>query len=233
MIAPQPPRSGGPPAPELALAIAPVVLTAVAAYLFASPALEPRALPWVRENGPAEIASFAALLAAGVLLLLGARRSSGRARVGLAVAGALGVLAALEEVSWGQSFFRFASPAGWEQVNVQNEINVHNLEPFQELHSFALFGIGVAALAAASWAARRAPRWRAPGVAHPYLVVLTLLGGLDWLTDNEPIAPRFDHVVGRLVEINELWLALAALLWAGAVWSRSRSRVYAAREEDA
>jgi hypothetical protein len=230
-----PPPRGTPRATARTVALAPVVLTGVAAVFFATPALEPQALPWVRENGPAELLSFAALLAAGLLLLQAAwrhpRTFGGRARAGLAIAGALGVVAALEEVSWGQSFFRFASPAGWEQVNVQNEVNVHNLEPFQELHSFALFGLGLASLAAAWWTARRAPRWRPPGVALPYLTVLTILGGLDWLTDNEPIAERFDHVVGRLVEINELWLALAALLWAAAVWARLRSRVYAAPEE--
>jgi len=37
----------------------------------------------------------------------------------------------LEEISWGQRIFNIATPQEFKDVNVQNEINIHNLAPFQ------------------------------------------------------------------------------------------------------
>ena len=56
---------------------------------------------------------------------------SGLSRAGLSfgfwVLALLFFFVAMEEISWGQRIFGYGTPAGYEQINVQREANVHNL----------------------------------------------------------------------------------------------------------
>jgi hypothetical protein len=96
---------------------------------------------WTRENGPVEIGSAAVLiLIAGYGLLRGLRPElrplPGRAGAipPLALACAA-LLAALEEISWGQHLLGFESPPFFQAHNRQAETNLHNLVPAE------LFGL--------------------------------------------------------------------------------------------
>ncbi len=96
---------------------------------------------WTRENGPVETGSAAVLiLIAGYGLIRGLRPElrplPGRAGAAapLALAGAA-LLAALEEVSWGQHLLGFESPPFFQTHNRQGETNLHNLAPAE------LFGL--------------------------------------------------------------------------------------------
>jgi hypothetical protein len=57
-----------------------------------------------------------------------------------------GVFLALEEISWGQHFFNWASPDYFRRENLQRETNIHNLWHMSEiipkflLHTAAIFG---------------------------------------------------------------------------------------------
>lgn len=87
------------------------------------------------ENGLFELASVFALVALSVfccVMLFQNRRQqffSGFQRVVFVVMALLAMLAAMEEISWGQQFFGFQSGVFFENHNLQKETNLHNLIP--------------------------------------------------------------------------------------------------------
>ncbi len=92
-----------------------------------------------RENGPAEWGSFCALcLLAGVAFHAFRRRAPAQEgfpwlRLLLGGLSLLALLAALEEISWGQQIFGFGSGEFFTEHNAQKETNLHNLLPLQPL----------------------------------------------------------------------------------------------------
>lgn len=72
------------------------------------------------------------LLLALVLLIRLAVVLSGRQRLISMTAAALALLLILEEISWGQQLFGWATPSAVAQINAQNETTLHNLIWFQD-----------------------------------------------------------------------------------------------------
>lgn len=96
---------------------------------------------WTREGGPVETAGALVLLAIAATAAFQALRPARRpwpGRIGaaavLAMAGAA-LLAAMEEISWGQHLLGFPSPPFFLRHNRQGETNLHNLIPAE------LFGL--------------------------------------------------------------------------------------------
>ena len=54
----------------------------------------------------------------------------------------------MEEISWGQRIFDIDTPEALKEVNVQKEINIHNLVFFQRRRHWFLIFIGVSGLVA-------------------------------------------------------------------------------------
>ena len=50
--------------------------------------------------------------------------------------GLLFLVAAGEEISWGQRIFKFSTPSYVEEVNIQKEFNIHNIKIFEKNDSF-------------------------------------------------------------------------------------------------
>lgn len=120
-------------APSLILAACALAMGAAATGLFVA---DPAAFhAHAQEDRPLEWASAGLLLAAGGLFalvaartLLGAGRRSWPALLlggGLA---ALLLVMAMEEISWGQRLFGFATPDSLAAVNWQGEFNFHNIQ---------------------------------------------------------------------------------------------------------
>jgi hypothetical protein len=128
---------------ERALWWSTVVACGVGAAL-AAPEWLPHA--WTREDGPVESATCAGFVCASVLALVAARRLLPARRPALAAA-ALGVVllvAAGEEVSWGQRLFEVDTPAVLVDGNQQDELNLHNLEGLQHKAVIAQLAIATA-----------------------------------------------------------------------------------------
>ncbi len=94
----------------------------VATYL-ASAGMAATTAQYLRRLGHARLGSFHVVLAVGLLL------------------------AALEEISWGQRLFGWSTPAGFAAINEQNETTIHNITDFDRVeNTFFLFaavlGIG-------------------------------------------------------------------------------------------
>ena len=229
---PHPPEDR-PGAPTIVTAAALFVIVVGCGVVFGVPGTRPFGRMLIHENGPVEMATFFAFMAGGVIALTAAwrtRRMRGAGPVPLlTVAFAIAwMFAGMEEISWGQSLVGFASPAGLERINVQNETNVHNLEGVQDLHSFLLFVLGAGGLALAAAVERwRYPDLRAPGSTRACLFVVAFLGLFDWITDNYPFGDPADTVIGMLAEVNEMVLAFAGLLFAITLALRFRARMRA------
>lgn len=79
-----------------------------------------------------------------------------------ALFGAFCILIAMEEISWGQRILDFKTPEGLKKDNVQDEFNIHNLEPIQELLFLFYSLVGAfACISAVLWLvpALRRQRW--------------------------------------------------------------------------
>lgn len=204
----------------LLTAAALLVLVAACTLVFASSATREFGHRLIRENGPIEMATFTVFLAGGVIALMATSRGRlmGTSPALLSVIGGFAIawlFAGMEEISWGQSLIGFSSPAVMQRVNVQNEINLHNLEGVQNLHSFLLFVLGTVGLVCATTLDRwRFPELRIPGSVRVCFAVVAMLGLFDWITDNFPFGDPADTVIGMLAEVNEMVLALAGLLFA-------------------
>jgi len=112
----------------------------------ATPEWLPEAL--TREDGPVEFASFACFLVASVLAFVAAwrLRPTRPLAVGALAFGMLLFVAAGEEISWGQRLFEIETPAALVDGNRQDELNLHNLEGFQENAILAQLAIAAAGL---------------------------------------------------------------------------------------
>lgn len=107
--------------------------------------------PWYHvlagEHGLWESLTALCLLAAGATLILGVMKLRGcfRGRWALVVPAAMGamfVFGAGEEVSWGQHGFGLNVPEALSAVNVQNELNVHNIGGYWANDALAAFLFG-------------------------------------------------------------------------------------------
>ena len=205
-----------------------VVLPALglAAYGLAVALLSPDAFQWlvVSEWGPVELGTAACFGAAGLLALGLAARARGVAPTSirtlylLFAAGAL--FAGLEEVSYGQHLFGWETPRWFTERNAQRETNLHNLfadRPGRALRNVALVAITLGGIVAPV-AAMRAPSAYARG-RWPYYLLPR--GELIPLAAGMLLMRLFRALPGHLregwdlglIEVMELYLALAALVY--------------------
>lgn len=78
------------------------------------------------ELGLVEMLTWPLLLLAVPIAIWGASRAKGANRV-LLILLALGCFYwGMEEISWGQTFFHWATPENWSKGNYQQEMNLHN-----------------------------------------------------------------------------------------------------------
>ncbi len=96
----------------------------------------------LREDGPAEWATFYAFLFAGISFTVRAwqqRSSSGLPQLlSLALLGIFCFFVAGEEISWAQRLFSFRPPEVFLEHNFQQEVNVHNFLNKMSLAGFSL-----------------------------------------------------------------------------------------------
>ena len=178
----------------------------------------------VSEHGPVELATAAGFAAAGLLGLGLAARTRGVAPVSVRVLYllfALGaLLASLEEISYGQHLVGWETPRWFAERNAQRETNLHNLfadRPGRALRNLSLVAVTLGGIVA-PLAMMRLPsaydRGRWPYYLLPRAELIPLASGmlLMRLVRTLPGRVRGRWDVG-LIEVMELYLALAALVY--------------------
>ena len=165
-----------------------------------------------------ELATPVAFAAAAAFLVLRALRSQGASRAWALALALVFVVFAGEEVSWGQTYLKFATPGTLLTVNSQEELNAHNIVVLR-----GLVGTAHIALAAVLFvvlpAARLRPRRLISGVRIVLLLLasLWLIDALDGLGGGERAAFDTADAGGqRLETILQFALVGAALLAAAA-----------------
>jgi hypothetical protein len=158
---------------------------------------------WTREDGPVEYAGFAAFLGASVLAFVAASRIRRAHRLAFAAAvlGAVLVVAAGEEISWGQRLFGTETPAVLVDGNRQDELNLHNIDGLQRKAIIAQLAVAGAGVMVA-WLVRRP--WARSGL--PFFA-----GYLAYRAARGVAAVAGWGPSGRNAEAAELVLALGLL----------------------
>ena len=99
------------------------------------------------ENGPHELIQVGLLLAGFVVAvktLLGMDRNKNRwltFYIGVAAFSCL--IVAIEEMSWGQTIFKWGTPEEWAEVNNQRETNLHNTSKWLNQKPRFILEIGI------------------------------------------------------------------------------------------
>ena len=195
-----------------------------------SDTLRPHLLPWVRENGPIELMTFGLALAAGLFGFIVARKASRSSAsfftgVFLYLFATGSLLVALEEIAWGQTFLNYNAPSYFLENNAQQEVTLHNLNGMHGASDYLCMVFGLTGLIGLY--GFRGEKWA--GIAVPprlFSLLVTITAG-SVLSVAQGIwyfsSPEF--ALGRkLAELLELWVALAAFLYAWHHFRASRKK---------
>lgn len=207
-----------------ALVAAPFIFLFAFALLLVLPPTREVALWLLDENRPVELLTFVALLGGGVFGLALALRLRGRVSrwtLGFYSLFALALfVVGMEEVAWGQSFFKFETPPAVEALNAQGELTLHNLEGLQGHSELFRLLFGVGGLGGV-WLGRRAAfrAVAAPTLLLPWFLVISAHAALDAYDDLFPFAPEVTTLMRQTSEVVELLIGIAGLLY---LWLNAR-----------
>jgi len=171
----------------------------------------------VAENHPVELATFAFLfLGSGIGLAL-ARRLRRRdllASVFFFIFSAGLFVVAMEEIAWGQQFLSFETPAWVLAWNAQKEFTLHNFEKLQGHSEFFRLAFAVPGLLAYAVCRRGVLRRLRPSLGLlPWLVVITVLAGIDGYADYYPTPTFVNDFTARFSEVVELMIGVVGFLY--------------------
>lgn len=175
-------------------------------------------LPYLRENGPVELATFGlALLAGSIALVLAVRRRRGLPLAQVVFLGLFGLgmlFVAMEEIAWGQTWVDYGTPEYFLENNVQEEITLHNLEMFHggSDYLYTVFGIGglIGIFAAGLFGLGSLAVPRAMASLFWTITLLSLLSIAQGKWD----FGLLEMGVGRkLAEVLEMWVSVAGFLY--------------------
>lgn len=123
------------------------------------------------------------------------------------------IILAMEEISWGQSFFNFETPSIWKKINLQGETTLHNIKGMQSntevlrliFGAFGLFGIFL----------RNNPRIKKIGTPIfliTWFTIISFHAFIDLIEDYLKFK-RFEHAVSKLSELIEMFIACSSFLY--------------------
>jgi hypothetical protein len=177
------------------------------------------------ENQPVELLTFGIFLLGGILGLLLARKAIGNNEkffvYGFYILFSCALLfCAMEEISWGQSFFKFPTPEALKTINIQKEFTFHNIRGLQgnaEIFRgiFGLGGILGIILSFRSSFKKICP----PRILLLWFITITIFAVLDFYFEFNSMRNKSNRIVFRLAEIMELLVAISSCLF---VWLNTK-----------
>jgi hypothetical protein len=198
-----------------AIVVVPFLLLAAAIIGLVIPATRRATSMLLSENRPVELLTFlfgglAGLY--GLVLAARIRRTEHPLVVLFYAVFAIGLLlVAMEEISWGQTLFHWRTPAGWNELNRQHEMNLHNLAALGGHNDWLRLAFGIGGLVGVALGAIPALRPVAtPVVLAPCFLLVTVHAGIDFANDVVSLGATEDWVVQRSSEMVELIIALGA-----------------------
>jgi hypothetical protein len=158
---------------------------------------------------------------------------SGRQRVALLYVGVLAGLVFMlgEEMSWGQRFFGWQTPASLREINLQQETTVHNIRGVASGVKWMEWLAGAYGTILPLWVwragrSRRLPEWISFVVPH-FTLVPFFAPMFVWRCYRNLIPPPARHhfFISRSNEVLEFALAAGVLFFLAYQWQRLRERV--------
>lgn len=136
-----------------------------------------------------------------------------------------------EEASWGQHFFGWATPEGWQKINDQQETNLHNVSAWLDQKPRLLLELGVIVGGiviplAALW--RPALRRHAFGIILPPFLTLPSAVLAELSRATERVAEALGHssiLFQRASEVQEFYFFLFVLFYLIVLRQRLRAGV--------
>jgi hypothetical protein len=120
----------------------------------------------------------------------------------------------MEEISWGQQFFGFATPESFRAINDQQETTLHNINGMsgnsEYLRLFYGIGgaIGVLLMSYKPWRKIAVPLF-----LLPWFVLIAGHSVVDVFNDIVPIQKHFDALISELAELVEMLIAISATIF--------------------
>jgi len=202
-----------------AIAIIPFFLIAIFMILGTYQCTRPAVLWTLRENRPVELLTFIILVISSVrgFIVVRQMKTDGESRYSITfiwIFSFLLFLIAMEEVAWGQWLFGFESPDFFQRFNKQGETTLHNIGFLQGHSEFFRFAFGVSGIIGMTFLA--SPKFRklaVPLLVLPYILIITVLSGIDLYGDFFILPELVDRGTARLSEVVELLIATSAFLY--------------------
>ena len=173
----------------------------------------------LRENNAVELLTFGTLLVGGILgLAFVAKMRKANVRVMTRFFYVLFSLAliviAMEEISWGQWFFGFNTPAFISEKNAQQELTLHNLSIWHDyIEALPLI------YAVAGMAGIYLSRWSAFTDISPsvllmsWFTIIATFSAIDLMHEFVVFSNLFFHYINHLDELIELLVGISGLLY--------------------
>jgi hypothetical protein len=177
------------------------------------------------ENQPVQLLTFGLFLLGGILGLLLAKKAINNNErffvYGFYILFSCALLfCAMEEISWGQQFFKFPTPEAINAINKQNEFTFHNIGVLQRNAEifrgiFGLGGILGIFLSFQNSFKKICP----PRILLLWFITITIFAGLDFYFEFYSIRGGLSRIVFRLAEVMELLVAISSFLF---VWLNTK-----------
>ncbi|PIA77474.1 hypothetical protein BFR04_08510 [Gaetbulibacter sp. 4G1] len=196
----------------------PILLVCFQGFLFAYPPARDFGIWLVLENNPIELLTFIVFLLGGIYgVRLSFKLSKFEKRYIVLFYSFFSVfllLIAMEEISWGQSFFHFETPEKWKTMNYQGETTLHNLNFMQSNRDNLLLIFGVSGLV--GMILRNHSKFQKIGVPIillSWFLMIVFLAFLDVLVDFIEINKQLSNGIERFAEITELLIAGSSFMY--------------------
>ncbi|WP_341214541.1 hypothetical protein [uncultured Wocania sp.] len=196
----------------------PILLVCFQAFLFAYPPARDFGIWLVLENNPIELLTFIVFLFGGVYgVWLSFKISKSEKKYVVlfySFFSACLLLLAMEEISWGQSFFHFETPEKWKTMNYQGETTLHNLNFMQSSRDNLLLIFGVSGLVGIIL--RNHSKFQkigVPVILLSWFLMIVFLAFLDVFVDFVEINKQLSNGIERFAEITELLIAGSSFLY--------------------
>jgi hypothetical protein len=185
----------------------------------------------LEENHPVELLTFLISFWAAVLGFRFVKRIKGKDSMVIVVFylcfSSFMLFLAMEEVSWGQQFFKFDTPEFWKVRNAQGELTFHNYAfagvNYLELYPLAF---GIAGLIGI-WVnlTCKIPQIICPPlILWSWFTVIFIHSGIDFSHEFYILNPAFDELINHLDEAAEMLVAISCFLY---IWLNERRFSYA------
>jgi hypothetical protein len=179
----------------------------------------------MRENQPVQLLTFLLFLLGGILgLLLAKKAKSNNERFfvyGFYILFSCALLfCAMEEISWGQTFFNFSTPKALRAINMQREFTFHNIRGFQGNAEIfrGIFGLGGILGIILSFH-RAFKKVSPPKILLLWFLTITIFAVLDFTYEFYSIRNKTVRLVFSMAEVMELLVAMSSCIF---VWLNTR-----------